>query len=34
MLWQTFAGGLAPVWEALTRPAFLHALQADADHRA
>src|SRR5690349_14740986 len=26
MLWQTFAGGLAPVWEALTRPAFLHAL--------
>lgn len=27
MLWQTFAGGFAPVWEALTRPAFLHALQ-------
>jgi sulfate transport system permease protein len=27
MLWQTFAGGLAPVWEAITRPAFLHALQ-------
>jgi sulfate/thiosulfate transport system permease protein len=26
LLWQTFAGGLAPVWEALTRPAFLHAL--------
>jgi sulfate transport system permease protein len=27
MLWQTFAGGLAPVIEALTRPAFLHALK-------
>jgi sulfate transport system permease protein len=27
MLWTTFSGGLAPVWEALTRPAFLHALQ-------
>src|SRR5262245_7518250 len=27
MLWQTFADGVAPVWEALTRPAFLHALQ-------
>ena len=27
MLWQTFSGGLAPVWEALTRPAFLHALK-------
>ena len=26
MLWQTFAAGSAPVWEALTRPAFLHAL--------
>jgi sulfate transport system permease protein len=26
LLWQTFAGGLAPVWEALTRPAFVHAL--------
>jgi sulfate transport system permease protein len=26
LLWQTFAGGLAPVWEALTRPAFIHAL--------
>jgi sulfate/thiosulfate transport system permease protein len=26
MLWQTFSGGVAPVWEALTRPAFLHAL--------
>ena len=26
LLWQTFAGGLAPVWEALTRPAFGHAL--------
>ena len=26
MLWQTFAGGLAPVWVALTRPAFRHAL--------
>jgi sulfate/thiosulfate transport system permease protein len=26
LLWQTCAGGLAPVWEALTRPAFLHAL--------
>ena len=27
MLWTTFAGGLGPVWEALTRPAFLHALK-------
>ena len=27
MLWTTFAGGIAPVWEALTRPAFLHALK-------
>ena len=27
MLWQTFSGGLTPVWEALTRPAFLHALK-------
>jgi len=27
LIWQTFAGGLTPVWEALTRPAFLHALQ-------
>ena len=27
MLWTTFAGGLAPVFEALTRPAFLHALK-------
>jgi sulfate transport system permease protein len=27
MLWQTFSGGMAPVIEALTRPAFLHALQ-------
>jgi sulfate transport system permease protein len=26
MLWTTFSGGLAPVWEAVTRPAFLHAL--------
>jgi sulfate transport system permease protein len=26
MLWQTFAGGLAPVWVALTRPAIRHAL--------
>jgi sulfate transport system permease protein len=26
MLWATFAGGVAPVWEAITRPAFLHAL--------
>ena len=26
LLWQTFAGGLAPVREALTRPAFVHAL--------
>ena len=25
MLWTTFAGGIAPVLEALTRPAFLHA---------
>jgi sulfate transport system permease protein len=27
MIWQTFSGGLAPVWDALTKPAFLHALQ-------
>jgi sulfate transport system permease protein len=27
MLWQTFSGGLAPVVEALTRPAFIHALK-------
>jgi sulfate/thiosulfate transport system permease protein len=27
MIWSTFAGGLAPVWEALTSPAFLHALK-------
>jgi sulfate/thiosulfate transport system permease protein len=27
MLWTTFEGGLAPVAEALTRPAFLHALK-------
>jgi sulfate transport system permease protein len=27
MVWQTFADGIAPVLEALTRPAFLHALQ-------
>ena len=27
MLWTTFSGGLAPVWEAVTHPAFLHALQ-------
>jgi sulfate transport system permease protein len=27
MIWQTFSGGLAPVWEALTNPAFLHALR-------
>jgi sulfate transport system permease protein len=27
MLWQTFSGGVAPVLEALTRPAFLHALK-------
>ncbi len=27
MLWQTFSGGVAPVVEALTRPAFVHALQ-------
>lgn len=27
MVWQTFAEGLAPVLEALTRPAFIHALQ-------
>jgi sulfate transport system permease protein len=27
MIWQTFSGGLAPVWEALTNPAFLHALK-------
>jgi sulfate transport system permease protein len=27
MIWQTFSGGLSPVGEALTNPAFLHALQ-------
>lgn len=27
MLWTTFSGGLGPVWEALTRPSFLHALK-------
>jgi len=27
MIWSTFAGGLAPVWEALTSPEFLHALK-------
>ncbi|MFN8593694.1 MAG: sulfate ABC transporter permease subunit [Thermomicrobiales bacterium] len=27
MLWQTFSEGLSPVIEALTRPAFLHALK-------
>jgi sulfate transport system permease protein len=27
MIWQTFSGGFSPVWEALTSPAFLHALQ-------
>src|SRR5918994_5153675 len=27
MIWQTFSGGLAPVWDALTKPAFLHALK-------
>ncbi len=27
MLWTTFAGGFGPVLEALSRPAFLHALQ-------
>src|ERR687897_2487077 len=27
MLWQTFSGGVAPVLEALSRPAFLHALK-------
>ena len=26
MLWTTFAGGVGPVGEALTRPAFVHAL--------
>jgi sulfate transport system permease protein len=26
MIWSTFSGGLGPVWEALTRPAFLSAL--------
>src|SRR3954447_17279578 len=25
LLWQTFSGGLAPVWDSLTRPAFAHA---------
>ncbi len=25
LLWQTFSGGLPPVWEVLTRPAFAHA---------
>ncbi|MDF3017841.1 MAG: sulfate transporter, inner rane subunit [Thermomicrobiales bacterium] len=27
MIWQTFSGGFSPVWEALTSPAFLHALK-------
>src|SRR5829696_75054 len=27
MIWQTFSGGVDPVLEALTRPAFLHALK-------
>jgi sulfate/thiosulfate transport system permease protein len=27
LLWQTFAGGVGPVTEALTTPAFLHALK-------
>jgi sulfate/thiosulfate transport system permease protein len=27
MIWQTFSGGPTPVWEALTNPAFLHALR-------
>ena len=27
MLWTTFAGGVGPVLEALTRPAFIHALK-------
>ncbi len=26
MLWTTFSGGIGPVWEAMTRPAFVHAL--------
>src|ERR671913_1312471 len=26
MIWATVSDGLAPVWEALTRPAFVHAL--------
>src|SRR3712207_3345390 len=26
MVWQTFSGGFGPVVEALTRPAFVHAL--------
>ncbi len=26
LVWRTFAGGIGPVWEALTRPAALHAL--------
>ncbi|MCC7024063.1 MAG: sulfate ABC transporter permease [Thermomicrobiales bacterium] len=26
MLWATFSGGVASVWEAIARPAFLHAL--------
>src|SRR5215207_8407635 len=26
ILWRTFEEGLAPVWEALTRPAAVHAL--------
>ena len=27
LVWQTFAGGVGPVWEALTRPAAIHAFQ-------
>ena len=27
LLWQTFSGGFGPVWDALTRPVFLHALK-------
>jgi sulfate transport system permease protein len=30
VLWRTFEGGVGPAWEALTRPAALHALKLTA----
>ncbi len=27
LVWQTFTGGVGPVWEALTRPAAVHAMR-------